>query len=137
MFCLSSESRASALALPLPALSIAQTQDRDKEEEKFSTHSLKIKRCGSGAGFTLGCSNLLCSQLPVPAIRGGRTGAARAPMAPSLATAFKVGRCDARGLDVCLVPSMQSYHYPCLLTMAGRLCYICSSRPWAMTPLYG
>lgn len=44
---------------------------------------------------------------------------------------FKVQRCCAvRGLDVCLVPYMHSYHYPRLLTIAApRLCYICSSLP--------
>lgn len=62
-------------------------------------------------------------QLPAPAIRrgatGGHIGATFAPMAPFLATAFKVLHCDVHGLDVCLVPYMQSYHYPCLLTIAG------------------
>lgn len=40
-------------------------------------------------------------------------------LSPFLATAFKVLHWDVRGLDVCLVPYMQSYHYPCLLTIAG------------------
>lgn len=76
------------------------------------------------------------SYLSLPS-EGDSPGPSMLPWPPSLAAAFKVGRCDAHGLDVCLVPSMQSYHYPCLLTIAGRLCYICSSRPWAMTRLCG
>lgn len=105
---------------------------------------------GSNVGSTLGAvANLLCSRLPAPAIRGGREGAGALgavsgpswlPRPPAAARPdscsrhsppFKVRRCCAvRGLDVCLVPYMHSYHYPRLLTIAApRLCYICSSLP--------
>lgn len=101
-----------------------QTNKKSRRRRKvFCTKAPQNKEAGSDTGSTLGTSNLLCSQLPAPAIRrgatGGHIGAIFAPMAPSLATAFKVLHCDAHGLDVCLVPYMQSYHYPCLLTIAG------------------
>lgn len=93
---------------------------------------------------------MLCSRLPAPAIRGGgREGAGALgavsgpswlPRPPTAArpdscsrhsAPFKVRLCCAvRGLDVCLVPDMHSYHYPRLLTIAApRLCYICGSLP--------
>lgn len=41
------------------------------------------------------------------------------PWPPFSPQPFKVLHWDVHGLDVCLVPHMQSYHYPCLLTIAG------------------
>lgn len=98
--------------------------NKQKEKKKsFQRKTPENKETSPDTGSTLYPSNLLCSQLPAPAIRGGATGghigAIFAPMAPFLATAFKVLHCDVHGLDVCLVPYMQSYHYPCLLTIAG------------------
>lgn len=98
----------------------------EEGEKLFNAKPLKIKKrnkTSPDTGSILYPSNLLCSQLPAPAIWGGATGghigAIFAPMAPFLAPAFKVLHCDVHGLDVCLVPYMQSYHYPCLLTIAG------------------
>lgn len=100
-------------------------REEEEEEESFQ-HKTPLKKeseTSPDTGSALYPSNLLCSQLPAPAIRrgatGGHIGAILAPMAPFLATAFKVLHCDVHGLDVCLVPYMQSYHYPCLLTIAG------------------
>lgn len=95
------------------------------EEENFQhkTTQNRKKETSADTGSTLDPSNLLCSQLPAPAISrgatGGHTGTSFTPLAPFLATAFKVLHCDVHGLDVCLVPYMQSYHYPCLLTIAA------------------
>lgn len=100
-------------------------QTKEQKEKKSFQHiqKKKQKETSPDTGSALYPSNLLCSQLPAPAIRRGATGghieAIFAPMAPFLATAFKVLHCIVHGLDVCLVPYMQSYHYPCLLTIAG------------------
>lgn len=99
-------------------------QTKEQKEKSFQhIQKKKQKETSPDTGSALYPSNLLCSQLPAPAIRrgatGGHIGAIFAPMAPFLATAFKVLHCNVHGLDVCLVPYMQSYHYPCLLTIAG------------------
>lgn len=102
-------------------------QKRRRRRRKVSnTKPLQIKEETRSPSLapTLYPSNLLCSQLPAPAIRRGATGGHIGAIFRShgplfLATAFKVLHCDVHGLDVCLVPYMQSYHYPCLLTIAG------------------
>ena len=100
-------------------------KQRKAERRKSFQHKnpSKQREMGFDTGSTLYPSNLLCSHLPASAITRGATGghmeAIFAPMAAFLITAFKVLHCNVHGLDVCLVPYMQSYHYPCLLTIAG------------------
>lgn len=108
---------------------VREAQNNKQQQKKKSFHpetpekQKKLACTEADVGSALCPSNLLCSQLPAPAIRsratGGHSTAIFAPMAPFLSAAFKVLHCDVHRLDVCLVPYMQSYHYPCLLTIAG------------------
>lgn len=69
-------------------------EQRPEEKKTFNTKPLKIKQgeMSPDTGSTLYPSNLLCSQLPAPAISrgatGGHAGAIFAPLAPFLATAL-------------------------------------------------
>lgn len=131
--CMQQSSYGSSTQMELARCMLGDGEDQTNKKSRrrrrrgkvFNTKPLKKKKreTSPDTGSTLYPSNLLCSQLPAPAIRrgatGGHIGAIFAPMAPVLTTAFKVLYCDVHGLDVCLVPYMQSYHYPCLLTIAG------------------
>lgn len=105
---------------------IKQTKKKQKKKV-FNTKTPLKKKKKERRALTLAphCTRPICfvpSYLPLPSEGeplGAILGPSFAPMAPFLATAFKVLHCDVHGLDVCLVPYMQSYHYPCLLTIAG------------------
>lgn len=102
-------------------------KQRAEQEENFQHKTPQSKKKKERQALTLVpyCTHPICfvpSYLPLPSA-GEPLGALLAPsslpLPPFSPTAFKVLHWDVHGLDVCLVPYMQSYHYPCLLTIAG------------------
>ena len=107
---------------------IRQTKEKKRKKKQSFQHKnpSKWRKRHAPRHWLQHCTRPICfvpSYLPLPS-EGEPLGAILGPSFRShgplfLATAFKVLHCDVHGLDVCLVPYMQSYHYPCLLTIAG------------------
>lgn len=102
-----------------------RSNEQRPEEENFQHKTPQNKTERRALTLAPHCTHPICfvpSYLPLPSA-GKPLGAMLAPSSlpwpPFSPQPFKVLHWDALGLDVCLVPYMQSYHYPCLLTIAG------------------